>query len=166
MRPIQVWDYRAEYEDERDEILAAVDAVFRSGRLILGEQVRRFEAEFARHCGLAHGVGVNSGTDALFLALKAIDVGPGDEVITVANTAVPTVSAICATGAVPRFVDIDPNTYLMDAGMVEAAMSPRTRCILPVHLFGQCVDMEPIWRIAERHDLMIVEDGAQSLGAE
>jgi aminotransferase EvaB len=166
LRPIQVWDYRAEYEDERDEILAAVDAVFRSGRLILGEQVRRFEAEFAGHCGLAHGVGVNSGTDALFLALKAIDVGPGDEVITVANTAVPTVSAICATGAVPRFVDVDPNTYLMDAGMVEAAMSARTRCILPVHLFGQCVEMEAIRELAARRGIKVLEDVAQGHDAE
>src|SRR5581483_11729438 len=104
---IQVWDYRKEYEAEREDILAGVEKVFRSGRLILGESVRKFEESFAAWCGVSHGVGVNSGTDALFLALKALDIGPGDEVITVANTAIPTVSAIAATGATPRFVDID-----------------------------------------------------------
>src|SRR5437588_8333079 len=112
--PISVWDYRAEYDVERVEIMAAVERVFRSGRLILGEQVRTFEERFAAYCGVAHGVGVANGTDALFLGLKALDVGPGDEGITVANTAVPTGAAIVATGAKPRFVDIEPSTYLMD----------------------------------------------------
>jgi aminotransferase EvaB len=166
VKPIQVWDYRAEYEEEREEILAAVDAVFRSGRLILGDHVRRFEAEFSRHCGLAHGVGVNSGTDALFLALEAIDVGPGDEVITVANTAVPTVSAICATGAAPRFVDIDPETYLMDVDLLEAAISPRTKCILPVHLFGQCAAMETLRALAAERGIKVLEDCAQGHDAK
>lgn len=166
MNPIQVWDYRSEYEEERDEILAAVDAVFRSGRLILGEQVRRFESEFAEYCGVEHGVGVNSGTDALFLALKAIDVKAGDEVITVANTAVPTVSAICATGAIPRFVDIDPESFLMDVEKLEDVITPRTKCILPVHLFGQCVRMEAVQAVAKKHGLHVLEDCAQSHGAE
>ncbi len=161
-----MWDYRAEYEEEREEILRAIEAVFRSGRLILGEQVRRFESEFAQYCGLAYGIGVNSGTDALFLALKAIDVGPGDEVITVANTAVPTVSAICATGATPRFVDVEPETYLMDVDRLEGAITARTKCILPVHLFGQCVRMETVREVAKRHGLRVLEDCAQSHGAE
>jgi aminotransferase EvaB len=164
--PIQVWDYRAEYEAEREDIHRAVEEVFGSGRLILGDQVRRFEHEFAAYCGVSHGVGVNSGTDALFLALKALDVGPGDEVITVANTAVPTVAAIQATGATTRFVDIDPRTYLMDVDQLEAAVTPRTRCILPVHLYGQCVRMEAVNRVAERHSLAVLEDCAQSHGAE
>lgn len=164
--PIQVWDYRAEYEEEREEIAQAIETVLRSGRLILGDHVRRFESDFAAYCGLRHGVGVNSGTDALFLGLKALDLGPEDEVITVSNTAVPTVAAIVATGATPRFVDIDPVSYLMDVDQLEAAVTPRTRCVLPVHLFGQCVQMETVRAVAERHGLRILEDCAQSHGAQ
>jgi aminotransferase EvaB len=166
VKPIQAWDYRVEYEEEREEIARAIETVFRSGRLILGEHVRRFETEFSGYCGLRHGVGVNSGTDALFLGLKALGIGPGDEVITVANTAVPTVSAICATGAIPRFVDIEPDTYLMNVDQLEAAITPQTKCILPVHLFGQCVRMETVQAVAKRHGLRVMEDCAQSHGAE
>jgi aminotransferase EvaB len=162
---IPVWDYRVEYEHEQEEIQEAIETVLRSGRLILGEQVKRFETEFAGYCGAQFGVGVNSGTDALFLGLKALDLGPGDEVITVSNTAVPTVSAIAATGATPRFVDIDPDTYLMDVTQLESAITPRTKCILPVHLFGQCVAMETVQEIAEQHGLTVLEDCAQSHGA-
>lgn len=164
--PIQVWDYRREYEAEQEEIAEAIETVFRSGRLILGEHVRRFETEFSAYCGVAHGVGVNSGTDALFLGLKALGLGPGDEVITVSNTAIPTVAAIGATGATPRFVDIDPRTYLMDVDQLEGAITPQTRCILPVHLYGQCVAMEAVRAVAERHGLRVLEDCAQSHGAE
>lgn len=163
--PIQVWDYRREYEEEREEIAEAIERVFRSGRLILGEHVAAFEEQFAAYCGVQYGVGVNSGTDALFLGLKALDIGPGDEVITVANTAVPTVAAIGATGATPRFVDIDPATYLMDVDQLEGAVTPRTKCILPVHLFGQCVRMERVRAVAERHGLRVLEDCAQGHGA-
>lgn len=163
--PIQVWDYRSEYEAERSEILAAVDQVFRSGRLILGEQVRTFEERFAAYCGVRYGVGVNSGTDALFLALKALGVGPGDEVVTVANTAVPTVAAIVATGATPQFVDIGASTYLMDVEQLDDVMTPATKCIIPVHLFGQCVQMERVRQIAARHRVKVLEDCAQSHGA-
>ena len=111
---IPAWDYRAEFEAERDDILAAFEQVMRSGRLILGESVRAFEQEFAAYCGTGYGVGVNSGTDALFLALRALDIRSGDEVITTSNTAIPTVAAIVSAGGIPRFVDIDPDTYLMD----------------------------------------------------
>ena len=163
--PIQIWDYRKEYEAEREDILAGIEKVFRSGRLILGESVRAFESAFARWCGVQHGIGVNSGTDALFLGLKALDVGPGDEVITVANTAIPTVSAIAATGATPRFVDIDPATYLMDTARLESAVTPRTKCIVPVHLFGQCVDMRTVNAVAKKRGLKVLEDCAQSHGA-
>ncbi len=163
--PINVWDYRAEFEEEQEEILAAVQQVFRSGRLILGEQVKAFEKGFARYVGVGHGVGVNSGTDALFLGLKILGIGPGDEVITVANTAVPTVSAIVSTGATPRFVDIDPATYLMDVDKLEAAITPKTRCILPVHLFGQCVRMETVRDLASSRGIKVLEDCAQSHGA-
>ena len=162
---IQVWDYRAEYEEEREDILAAVDQVMRSGRLILGESVRAFEQEFAAYCGVGHGVGVNSGTDALVLALRALDLQPGDEVITTSNTAIPTVSAIVTAGGTPRFVDIDPATYLMDVAQVASVITSRTRCIIPVHLFGQCVDMDGLQTIADRHGIAVLEDCAQSTGA-
>ncbi len=164
--PIQVWDYREEYEAEREAIAEAMERVFRSGRLILGEQVKAFEERFAAYCGVGYGVGVNSGTDAIFLALKAIDIGPGDEVITVSNTAVPTVAAIVSTGATARFVDIDPATYLMDTAQLEAAITPRTKCILVVHLFGQCVRMEEVQAVADRHGLKVIEDCAQAHGAQ
>jgi dTDP-3-amino-2,3,6-trideoxy-4-keto-D-glucose/dTDP-3-amino-3,4,6-trideoxy-alpha-D-glucose/dTDP-2,6-dideoxy-D-kanosamine transaminase len=163
---IPVWDYRSEYDLERDDILAAVDQVLRSGRLILGDSVRGFEQELAAYCGVRHGVGVNSGTDALVLALRALDLRPGDEVITTSNTAIPTVSAIVTAGATPRFVDIEPATYLMDVTQVEAVVTPRTRCLVPVHLFGQCADMDAVQAVAERHRLAVVEDCAQSTGAE
>jgi len=162
----QVWDYRAEYEAERDEVLAAVDQVLRSGRLILGESVRAFEQELAAYCGVSHGVGVNSGTDALMLALRALDLRPGDEVITTSNTAIPTVSAIVTAGATPRFVDIEPDTYLIDVSCLESAITARTRCIVPVHLFGQCADMDVLHAVADRRGIPVVEDCAQSTGAD
>lgn len=163
--PVKVWDYLAEYDELRDDILAAVDRVLRSGRLILGPHVHEFEKTFAAYCGAAHGIGVDNGTNALLLSLRAVGVTPGSEVITVPNTAVPTVSAIVNAGAVPRFVDIDPATYLMDVDRLEQAITPRTRCIVPVHLFGQCVDMEPLRRIASARDIPVLEDCSQSHGA-
>jgi aminotransferase EvaB len=162
---VRFWDYRTEYSGLRDEIRQAVDDVFGSGWLILGERVRAFEAAWAENCGVAFGVGVNSGTDALFLALKALGVGPGDEVVTVANTAIPTVSAIESTGARTRFVDIDPATFLMDPAKLEPVLNANTRCILPVHLYGQCADMEAINAIAVAKDIAVLEDCAQCHGA-
>lgn len=163
---VQFWDYRAEYEAERDEILAAVDQVLRSGRLILGDSVAAFEREFAAYCGVRHGVGVGNGTDALTLALRALDIRPGDEVITTSNTAIPTVSAIVAAGGTPRFVDIDPDTYLMDVAQLGGAVTERTRCVIPVHLFGQCVEMDGVDAIASARGIAMLEDCAQSAGAE
>lgn len=163
--PIKVWDYLDEYEAERADILAAVDKVFRSGRLILGESVRNFEEAFAAYCGVGFGVGVDNATNGLFLALKALGIEAGDEVITVSNTAVPTVSAIVSAGATPRFVDIDPATYLMDIGRLEAVLTPRVKCILPVHLFGQCVDMDPLLELARGRGLRVLEDCSQAHGA-
>lgn len=160
-----VWDYLLEYESEKHDILDAVETVFRSGRLVLGESVRSFEQEFAAYHGVGHCVGVDNGTNALKLALQALNVGPGDEVVTVSNTAAPTVVAIDAVGATPVFVDVRPDTYLMDVDQVAAAVTARTRCLLPVHLYGQCVDMAPLRRIAAEHDLVILEDCAQSHGA-
>lgn len=163
--PITVWSYLGEYEAEKDEIYAAIEKVLTSGRLILGQSVRDFEAEFAAYCGVRCGVGVDNGTNAITLGLRAIGVQPGDEVITVSNTAVPTVSAIVSMGATPRFVDIDPATYLMDTTQLESAITERTTCILPVHLFGQCVDMDEVQRVASRYGLNVLEDCAQSHGA-
>jgi aminotransferase EvaB len=162
---IRVWDYLREYGDERKDLLDAVDQVFGSGRLVMGESLAGFEREFAGYHGRRHGVGVDNGTNALVLALRALGVGPGDEVITVSNTAAPTVVAIAQVGAVPVFVDIDPVTYLMDLDQVEAAITDRTRCLLPVHLYGQAVDMDVVSGIARRHDLVVLEDCAQAHGA-
>lgn len=162
---VNVWDYRREYDELRDEILSAVDRVFRSGRLILGKEGEKFEREMADFVGASGAVGVNSGTDAIFIALAAVGVGAGDEVITVPNTAVPTVSAICTLGARPVFVDVREDDYLMDVGLVEAAITSRTKAIVPVHLYGQCVDMDALMAVAQKHDLKVVEDCAQSQGA-
>lgn len=160
-----VWDYLDEYENEREDILGAVDSVFRSGQLVLGRSLRGFEEEFAAYHGVAHCTGVDNGTNAIKLGLQALGVGPGDEVITVSNTAAPTVVAIDGVGAKPVFVDVHPDTMLMDTSQVAAAITSRTRCLLPVHLYGQCVDMAPLKDLAAKHDLVILEDCAQSHGA-
>ena len=163
--PIKVWDYVDEYLDNRDAILEAVDRVFRSGQLVLGPHVRQFEAAFAAYCSVRHGVGVDNGTNALMLGLKALGVAPGSEVVTVSNTAVPTVAAIIAAGAVPRFVDIYPDSYLMDVKLLDRALTPQTACILPVHLFGQCVRMSALNALATSRGIPVLEDCAQSHGA-
>ncbi|WP_213456313.1 DegT/DnrJ/EryC1/StrS family aminotransferase [Rhizomonospora bruguierae] len=162
---IGVWGYLGEYEQERDDLLDAVDTVFRSGQLVLGASVEGFEAEFAGYHNVDACVSVDNGTNAIVLALRALGIEAGDEVITVSNTAAPTVIAIDAVGARPVFVDVDPDTYLMDVDQVEAAITPRSRAILPVHLYGQSVRMEPLLAIARRHDLAVLEDCAQAHGA-
>lgn len=161
----RVWDYLAEYEAEREDILDAVETVFTSGQLVLGDSVRGFEEEFAAYHGVGHCVGVDNGTNAIKLGLQALGIGPGDEVITVSNTAAPTVVAIDSTGATPVFVDVRADDFLMDTGLVEAAITDRTRCLLPVHLYGQCVDMAPLKELARRHGLAVLEDCAQAHGA-
>ena len=163
---IKNWDYLREYERFRKEILQNVETVFSSGRLILGQWVDKFEKAFAEYCGALSGIGVNSGTDALTIALKALKIGPGDEVITVSNTAVPTVAAIRAAGATPSFVDIDEETCLMDVSRIEESITGETKCILPVHLYGHPVDMAPLMKIARRRGVKVVEDCAQAHGAE
>jgi aminotransferase EvaB len=160
-----VWDYLPEYRDERKDVLDAVDTVFSSGRLVLGASVSGFESEFADYHGVRHCTGVDNGTNAVKLALEALGVGPGDEVITVSNTAAPTVVAIHGTGATPVFVDIRAEDYLMDTDQVAAAITPRTKALLPVHLYGQCVDMAPLEALAAEHGLALVEDCAQAHGA-
>jgi dTDP-3-amino-2,3,6-trideoxy-4-keto-D-glucose/dTDP-3-amino-3,4,6-trideoxy-alpha-D-glucose/dTDP-2,6-dideoxy-D-kanosamine transaminase len=162
---VRYWDYLPEYRRHREEILRITDEVFSSGRVILGSRVEEFERNFSVFCGAAFGIGVNSCTDALFLALKALDIGAGDEVITVSNTAVPTVAAIRASGALPVFVDVEKDTFLIDPALVEDAVTGKTRCILPVHLCGQAASMEPILELASRRGLSVVEDCAQAAGA-
>jgi dTDP-4-amino-4,6-dideoxygalactose transaminase len=150
----------------RPRLEARLDGVLEAGRFILGDMVAELEHAFPRYCGVRYGVGVASGTDALWLALKALGVGAGDEVITVSNTCVPTVAAILQSGATPVLVDIDPRTFTMDPGSAEASLTSRTKCILPVHLYGQCADMRPLRALAESHGVWLVEDCAQAHGAE
>ena len=147
------------------ELDDAVLQVLRSGQYIGGDTIRAFEESFAAACGSPHAIGCNSGTDALILALRALGLGPGDEVITCSFSFFATAEAISAVGATPVFVDVDPGTYLIDLEQVEAAITPATRALLPVHLFGRPVDMERVCAIAARHDLLVVEDCAQSSGA-
>lgn len=161
----RVWDYQAEYRAERLDLLDAVETVFNSGQLVLGASVRGFEAEFAAYHGVEHCVGVDNGTNAIKLGLQALGIGPGDEVITVSNTAAPTVVAIDGTGATPVFVDVREDDFLMDTSQVAAAITDRTRCLLPVHLYGQCVNMAPLKELAAEHGLSILEDCAQAHGA-
>jgi dTDP-4-amino-4,6-dideoxygalactose transaminase len=162
---IRYWSYLDYYGARREELLRRLDEVLSSGRLIFGAEGERFEKAFAAHCGAGWGIGVNSGTDALFLAFKALGLGPGDEAVTVANTAVPTVAAIRATGATPVFVDVEEETYLMDVGRVEERLSTRTRLLVPVHLCGQAVDMGALTSLAAARGLAVVEDCAQACGA-
>ncbi len=158
---IRAFDCVEQYFGIRKEILRAIEGVLESGSLVLGPQVEAFERDFARYlAGGGHGVGVGNGTDALAIALRAVGVRPGDEVITVANTAVATASAIRMCGATPVFCDIDPDTLLMDLASAEACVSERTEAIVPVHLFGGAVDMPSVMRLAARHGLAVVEDCA------
>lgn len=166
MERIGVWGYLKEYEETKEELLKAVTDVFESGTLILGQKGRDFERAYSEYIGMEYGVGCDNGTNAITLALKALGIGDGDEVITVSNTAIPTVSAIVSAGATPVFVDIVPETYLMDVTKVEAAITPKTKAVLPVHLYGQCVDMDPLLDNARKHHLFVIEDCAQAHGAE
>lgn len=163
---IRVWNYLKEYASTKEEILKAVEDVFESGQLILGAKGKLFEQEYAKYCGVNYGIGCDNGTNAISLALLAAGVKPGDEVITVSNTAIPTVSAIITIGAIPVFVDINPYTYLMDVSKVESRITEKTKCILPVHLYGQCVDMDELIVLARKYKLVIIEDCAQAQGAE
>ena len=158
-------DLRRTSEAARSELAVALSGVLDSGQFILGERVEEFEEDFARYCEAAFAVGVGSGTDALRLALLACGVRPGHEVITVSHTCVPTVSAICSVGATPVFVDIDPATFTMDPLGVASRITARTKAILPVHLYGQCADMDPILEIAAAQSLRVIEDCAQAHGA-
>jgi dTDP-4-amino-4,6-dideoxygalactose transaminase len=155
----------AQYIAHKEEIDASISRVLNKGWYILGEEVKMLEKEFAEYVGVSYGIGVGNGTDALHLALVACGIGPGDEVITVSHTAVATVSAIVMAGATPVFVDIEQDYYTMDPSSLEAAITSKTKAIIPVHLYGQPADMDPIMAIAKKHDLLVIEDCAQAHGA-
>jgi dTDP-4-amino-4,6-dideoxygalactose transaminase len=163
---IPMTDLKGQYAALKAEIDAAIGRVILSSQFILGAEVKSFESEMAAYCGTSQATGVASGTDALHLALLACNIGPGDEVITPAFTFVATVETIVHCGAIPVFVDIDPRTHNLDAKKIAAKITPRTRAILPVHLYGQAADMEPIMTLAKKHNLRVIEDCAQALGAE
>jgi dTDP-4-amino-4,6-dideoxygalactose transaminase len=158
-------DLKAQYRSIKPEIDGAVARVFETGQFVLGDEVAAFETEFAAACGAPHAVAMSSGTAALQLALIAAGVGRGDEVITVPFTFVATVAAILYTGARPVFVDVESRSFTMDVSQIEAAVTPRTKAILPVHLYGQPADMDPIRAIAARHGLIVIEDAAQAHAA-
>lgn len=163
--PVPFVDLTAEHAAYRDELDAAVASVIDSSSFILGEEVTRFEEAFAAYCGTRHAVGVDSGFSALELILRAHDIGPGDEVVTTANTFVATAAAIDSTGARPVLVDVDPVTHLMRPEALEAAITPRTRAVIPVHLYGRIADMEAIMAVAEARGLLVFEDACQAHGA-
>ena len=163
--PVPFVDLAPATAADADRLAGAVDCVLRRGQFILGQEVKAFEAEFAAYCGSEHCVGVNSGTDALHLALLACGIGPGDEVITVSHTFIATALAIVWTGATPVFVDVDPASYTMDVHQAASAITPRTRAIVPVHLYGQCADMDGIGALARKWSLRVIEDAAQAHGA-
>ncbi|NDJ24002.1 aminotransferase class V-fold PLP-dependent enzyme [Nostoc sp. B(2019)] len=159
-------DLKAQYLSIKDEIDSAVLQLLASTQFVLGNEVKSLEEEFANYCNSDYGIAVNTGTSALHLALLAAGIGAGDEVITVPFTFVATTAAICYTGATPVFVDIDPVSYTIDINQIEKAITDRTKAILPVHLYGQPADMEPILEIARRYGLTVIEDAAQAHGSE
>src|SRR5450432_3241446 len=159
-------DLKAQYHSIKPEIDAAISKVLESSEFVLGSEVASFEREFAAYCGTSECIALNSGTSALHLALLAAGVGPGDEVITVPFTFVASVAAVLYTGARPVMVDIDPRSFTLDPAAIEGAITPRTKAILPVHLYGQPADMDPIMEAARRHKLVVIEDAAQAHGAK
>ena len=163
---IPLIDLKAQHQSIRRELREAIDRVLESCEFALGSEVAAFESEFASYCGARHGIAVNSGTSALHLALLAAGVGPGDDVITVPFTFVATAAAIVYAGARPVFVDVDSRSYTIDAGQIERAITPRTKAIVPVHLYGHPADMDPMLDVACRHNLIVIEDAAQAHGAE
>ncbi|MSQ37731.1 MAG: DegT/DnrJ/EryC1/StrS family aminotransferase [Chloroflexi bacterium] len=158
-------DLKAQYRTIREEVRAAIDGVLETMQLTIGPNVRAFDKEWAAYCGTAHAVGVGSGTDALMLAIRALGIAAGDEVITVSQTFFATVEAICYSGARPVLVDVDEDSMLMDLAAVEAAITPRTKAIIPVHLYGRTVDMGPLLKLAAAHKITVIEDASQSHGA-
>ncbi len=158
-------DLKAQYQELKEELETAVNAVLASGMYAPSDNVRLLEKEIAASCGVRFGVACNSGTDALKISLQAMGIGPGDEVITTPFTFVATIEAIIQNGGRPVFVDIEPETFNIDVSRVEGAITGRTKALLPIHLFGQMAEMEPLMEIADRHNLMVLEDAAQAIGS-
>jgi dTDP-3-amino-3,4,6-trideoxy-alpha-D-glucose transaminase len=158
-------DLRRETAELQVELRATVDEVLAESRFVGGDAVASFESEFAEYCGAAHAVGVGSGTDAIAIALRSAGIGAGDEVITAANTCVPTVAGIVLAGATPVLADIDPRTFTLDPDSAAEAVGPRTRALVPVHLYGRRADMQPLLELAREHGLRVIEDAAQAHGA-
>ncbi len=163
---VPLMDLKRQYHGIKEEVNSAIQDVLESQAFILGPQVKEFEDLFASYCNTKHAIGVSSGTDALLLALKSLGIGDGDEVITTPFTFFATVEAICNVGAKPVFADIDPESYNIRPDLIENCISNKTKAIIPVHLYGQCADMEPILEMAKKHDIKIIEDSAQSIGSE
>jgi len=164
-QPVPLLDLKAQYRPLRDEILAALARVCDSQRFILGPEVEAFEREIAEAIGVKHAVGVSSGTDALVVSMMALGIGPGDEVITSTFSFFATGGSISRLGATPKFVDIDPETFNLSPAAVARAVTPRTRAIVPVHLYGLCADMPPILELARSRDISVIEDACQAIGA-
>ena len=164
--PVPFIDLVAQYQTIRDEVRSAVDRCFESQTFILGDEVAELEKEIAKYCDSQFAIGCASGTDALILALLAADVQPGDEVITSPFTFFASAGAIHRFGAIPVLVDIEPESYNIDPLKVEQAITSRTAAIMPVHIFGQCAEMEPLWRLSSAYDIPLIEDSAQAIGAE
>lgn len=162
---INVWNYLEDYHKNKEKILKIIDKVFKSGNLILSTEVRNFEKNFSKFTGNSYGIGVNSGTDALQIALMSIGIKKDDEVITVSNTAVPTISAIVSCKAKPVFVDVNESDFLINTNLIEEKINKRTKAIIPVNLYGQSANYEEITRISAKYNLKIIEDCAQSSGA-
>jgi len=162
---IKSWSNKEEYKILRNKILKTIDSTLKSGNIFFGNQIKKFEKNFLKINNLDYGVAVGSGTDALYIALLALEIGKDDEVITVSNTAIPTISAIKSTGATPRFVDVG-NDYLIDVNQIEKKITKKTKAIIPVHLYGQSCDMDKICRISKKFNLKIIEDCAQAQGAK
>ncbi len=163
---IPLVNLKKQYAPLKEEIIAGIEHVFEGMMLFLGENVQAVEKEFAQFCGAGYGVGVSDGTSGLHIILRALGIGPGDEVITVSHTFIATPEAILLAGATPVFVDIDPHTYLMDISQVEAKITSRTKAILPVQLYGQIADMDALRQLADKHKLRIIEDACQAHGSE
>jgi dTDP-4-amino-4,6-dideoxygalactose transaminase len=162
---VPLLDLQTQYVSLRDDLQQAVDRVLSSQRFVLGDEVRRLETSIAEYCQTKHAIGCASGSDALLLALMALDAGAGDEVITTPFSFFATGACVTRLGARPVFVDIDPRTYNIDPVRVAAAITPRTKVIMPVHLYGQCAEMDPLLELGQRHGIAVIEDAAQAIGA-